>query len=196
MEEFCLGIFASTDKADRDSPVQPPDVSLAGRFYISSLFFDVLTQFHAGSVLPPDLEEKRKYAKYRTIQIRNGKPIDPQQEQAVAKSAPVTQKAPPSSSSQPSKAVSGFQYRDDDSDESPKRPVAARPAPPPLKPVPIVAPVCDDESSPSSPSSSIPRGDAMTAKKKLQMAISAIDFADYNTARNLCGEAFKLLNPR
>lgn len=44
-------------------------VSLATRFYFSSLFFDVMTQF---GPLPPDVEEKRSYARSRVMQLRRG----------------------------------------------------------------------------------------------------------------------------
>ena len=197
MEEFCLGIFANSDKADRESPTQPPDVSLAGRFYISSLFFDVLTQFHPGNILPPDLEEKRKYAKYRTIQIRNRKPIDPQPDNGQPQVSVGAQKVVPSSSSQP-KSTGGFHYNDTDSDESPRPPAPSKQVTRTVLPVqaPVVASVSDSESAPSSPTAAVSRADALNAKKKLQMAISAIDFADYNSARSLCDEVLRLLNPK
>ena len=177
MEEFCLSVFTNADKADRESPVQPPDISLASRFYIASLFLDVLTQFHSGGQLPPDLEQKRKYAKYRTLQIRNRQPLEVIQEAEdsiapiapvpVEVSAPAPVIAKPANVEKPNTTSSGsFRYADDDS-HSPK----------------------SAESKPLSPR----RIDAVAAKKKLQQAISAIDFGDYVTAASLSREAGRML---
>jgi len=158
MEEFALGIFANTDKADRESPEQPPDISLAGRFYISSLFFDVVSQFHEHGQLPPDLEEKRKYAKYRTLQIRNRKPLDVE---PTSVPVVVVDTTAPANSASPSLA---FKYADDH--PSPKTVTA--------------------ESTPS-------LVDSIGAKKRLQQAVSAIDFGDLKTAARLATEAAKML---
>ena len=173
MEEFCLSVFANADKADRESEIQPPDVALASRFYIAALFFDVLTQFHSGGQLPPDLEQKRKYAKYRTIQIRNRQPLEVVADQ-ITISAPVVEpstvirpepaKNAPAASKKPV-ATSSFQYADDA--ESPR----------------------SYNTKTSSPHSI----DTSSAKRKLQQAISAIDFGDYATAAALSLEAAHLL---
>ena len=182
MEEFSLGVFANADKADRESPIQPPEPGLAGRFYIASLFFDVVSQFFDG-VLPPDLEEKRRYAKYRTLQIRNRQPLD--KEDAV--DLPVTaaptlagltssassakpagaKPAEATSSSNSVKPVSsasnsGFQYAEEEEIAAPVKPSTAKANP----------------------------GEA---RKKLQQAISAIEFADFPTAILLSMEAISLL---
>ena len=204
MEEFCLGIFANADKADRESPEQPPDISLAGRFYVSSLFFDVLTQLFEGHVLPPDHEEKRRYAKYRTLQIRNRKPLDPQPDAPTAPSPSVPQSAQPSGTSA---AKPGFQYRDDDADKSP----SVRPPAPPLvkpievplpKPAAVKAPVVgaaihsEDEDGERTGSAKVSRADGLAAKKKLQQAMSAVDFADYKIACTLAAEAIQLMTTK
>ena len=197
MEEFCLGIFANADKADRDSPTQPPEINLAGRFYVSSLFFDVLTQFHPDRVLPPDLEEKRRYAKYRTLQIRNRKPLDAPAEEPTA--APVVQSKLPISS-KPSTHSSGFQYADSGSESGsppkPSPPAAPRQATsssrPPTRAPSVVVPV----EAPATQGGAISHSNAQLAKKRLQQAISAIDFEDYATACALSVESMKLLTPK
>jgi hypothetical protein len=195
MEEFCLGIFANADKSDRESPTQPPEVSLAGRFYISSLFFDVLTQFYEGWVLPPDLEEKRRYARYRTLQIRNRQPIDPQPGADTPSPGKV---APATTEKVKDTKDTGFKYAEPE--DSPKKGTQTSKAVRSAKPIPISAPIIatnessGDESSPVS--GRISRGDAMSAKKKLLQAISAIDFVDYSSATSLIQEALKLLGTR
>ncbi len=176
MEEFCVSVFTNADKADRESPSQPPDIGLASRFYIASLFFDVLTQFHTGGQLPPDLEQKRKYAKYRTLQIRNRQPLDVVEEPVV----PVA--------SIPSK-----------SSEAPIAPPLVTETTPARKPEQTSSGsfrYADDSNSPRSvvtKSLSPRRIDAVGAKKKLQQAISAIDFGDYATAAALSAEASRIL---
>ena len=205
MEEFALGIFANCDKTDRESPSQPPDVTLAGKFYVSSLFFDVLTQFYPDKVLPPDMEEKRRYAKYRTLQIRNRKPIDKQPESSSTNIMDSPVRIPSSSSpvAVAKKATAptsntGFKYAESGSDESPVRPSPPTSAKPVRRPVaPVSVPVPRDEPQPESPvtktTGPASRGDALNAKKKLQQAISAIDFGDYVTAGKLCNESCTLL---
>ena len=189
MEEFALSVFAAADKADRESPVQPPDTSLAGRFYVSSLFFDVLTQFYADHQLPPDLEQKRRYAKYRTIQIKNGKPLEIEETAGVAEPPKEIKPSPstPPASKKAAVSKTGFQYAESESDESPPRvapPLAPKPSQvSPPRAVPVAREISDEVS----------RGDALNAKKKLQQAISAIDFADYATAGKLCVESLSLL---
>jgi len=177
MEEFCLSVFASADKADRTSPIQPPEIALAGRFYIASLFFDVLTQFHSGGQLPPDLEQKRKYAKYRTLQIRNRQSLDPVEEPPIS-DPPVVEQSVVAPSAPPviakpvetkkTEAVSSCSFRYADDSSSPRSVEATKPTSP-------------------------RRVDAVAAKKKLQQAISAIDFGDYATAAALAVEASRIL---
>lgn len=185
MEEFALGLFANSDKADRESPTQPPDVSLAGKFYISSLFFDVLTQFFPDRVLPPDLEEKRRYAKYRTMQIRNRQPIDPQSDAPTLPVPPVAA-APPELKNAPV-SKTGFQYADSGSSEESPMLKPTVPPPQPVSTKPVVETVI------SSKGGTVSRSDGLNAKKKLQQAISAIDFGDYQTAAKLCSESLSLL---
>jgi hypothetical protein len=202
MEEFTLGIFANCDKADRESPIQPPEQSLAGRFYISSLFFDVLTQFYPDRVLPPDLEEKRRYAKYRTIQIKNGKPMDPQPESTANSLNQQTEPVQIMNVSQASQAsskpavqnASGFKYAESSGDDTPSPPSPKKEPKPPIKLTTPVPPLPEKEDAEIE--QSISRGGAMSAKKKLQQAISAIDFADYVTAGKLCLEALAMLGHR
>lgn len=187
MEEFCLGIFAKADKADRESPSQPPDLSIAGKFYVSSLFFDVLTQFYPDRTLPPDLHEMRRYAKYRTIQIRNREPlesekkVDPGPAGAVYKPAPLPDKKVPAQSS-------GFKYRDEEEEDI--RPPPVKPSVVTAGPVPVVA---RGETNVKNPLV-VSRADAMAAKKKLQQAVSAIEFSDYQTAVIICHEVTELLS--
>ena len=185
MEEFCLSVFSNADKSDRESPVQPPDIALASRFYIAALFFDVLTQFHSGGQLPPDLEQKRKYAKYRTIQIRNRQPLDVVEEEQptldslmppppvpvpVVVAAPVvTKPIDPKNQESQGTSVGGFRYADDaGSPRSAAEPKAISPR----------------------------RVDAVAAKKKLQQAISAIDFGDYVSAATLSLDASRILGSK
>jgi hypothetical protein len=176
MEEFALGIFANADKADRESPVQPPDISLAGRFYISSLFFDVLTQFHENGQLPPDLDEKRKYAKYRTLQIRNRKPLDSLEQPPAVVAVDVD-----SSSSRETKA-----------------PIVtvSPPKNPAVSSVPTTFKYADDSHGTTVETRytiTSPSVDATSAKKKLQQAVSAIEFGDLKTATTLASDAIRIL---
>lgn len=193
MEEFCLGIFANADKADRDSPSQPPDVSFAGRFYVSSLFFDVLTQFFTDGTLPPDLEEMRRYAKYRAMQIRNRQPLEMEKTgdpvEGTGSVASTEEKR--GSTSIAAQSSSGFKYKDDDED-----PHSSVRRPPPVvapKQIRQFAPV---EVVPVNPLKQFSRPDASTAKKKLQQAVSAIDFSDFPTAVRICEEVIDLLTPK
>jgi hypothetical protein len=175
MEDFCLAVFANADRSDRESPVQPPDVSLANRFYVASLFLDVLSSLHDGKVLPPDLDEKRKYAKYRTLQIRQRVPlvVDPApvvvMDEVIPDTKPVETLKPPT----PPAVV-------------PVKPTTARPA---------ASGFTYAESSSRTPEKAAPasRASAMAAKKKLLQAISSIEFADYSSAIELSQEAINLL---
>ncbi len=179
MEDFCLAVFNNADKSDRESPVQPPDISLANRFYVASLFLDVLSHLQEGNVLPPDLEEKRKYAKYRTVQIRNrvALVIESTAETSVAPvvvvvddhPGPVTRNPEISHSAKKvsESSSSGFKYADSSSSS-------------------VLVPS-------KASSQSVSKSSAVAAKKKLLQAISAIDFTDYQTAVDLCSEAISLL---
>lgn len=176
MEEFSLGVFANADKADRESAIQPPDTALAGRFYIASLFFDVLTQFHEGC-LPPDLEEKRRYAKYRTLQIRNRQPLEvdqsekdsmkPGQNIASAKSESRDNTVKPVAAPATS---SGFKYAGDEQGGITQSRMV--------------------------PSSTVGHTNSVLARKKLQQAISAIEFEDFASAVDLSREAINLLGSK
>lgn len=61
-QDFCLGVFKRAVDEDSDG-----SETTLQRFYCAGLFFDVYTQF--GS-LPPDLEEKRKYSRWRALAIK------------------------------------------------------------------------------------------------------------------------------
>ena len=134
----------------------------------------MVSQFYNGT-LPPDLDEKRKYAKYRTLQIRNRQPLDTS---VQADSTPPTSlsvdpvKPVSAAASQVSSTKSAFKY----ADEEVKPAVVQR-----LPTVP--SPVVEKLNKP----------DAAGAKKKLQQAISALEFSDWTTAISLSNEAISLL---
>lgn len=194
MEEFCLGVFANADNADRESPSQPPDVSLAGRFYVSSLFFDVLTQFFPDRTLPPDLEEMRRYAKYRAMQIRNRQPLEEEKTgdpvESIGSVASAEEKR--GSTSISAQSSSGFKYRDEEEDEDDHQSSVRPPPVLPQRPIRAAGPVGEIRLNPPK---QLSRPDSLTAKKKLQQAVSAIDFSDYPTAVRICEEVIDLLTP-
>jgi hypothetical protein len=183
MEEFCLGIFANCDKSDRESPVQPPGVSLAGRFYISALFFDVLQWLYLGQ-LPPDLEEKRKYSKYRTLQIRNRKPLD----------------EAPGAAQEPSPEGSNriITRHPTQLDERPIIPIESVRTGETRRASGRINPVGGFKYADSPPGASVstePKSSTnfIEAKKKLQFAISSLDFSDTNGAKKFIIEALELI---
>ena len=134
----------------------------------------------------------RRYAKYRTMQIRN--------RQALEVENPAVEV--PSSLTLPSRVVkapepqsSGFKYVDDEEDDA-KLDSISRPAPPmkPAAPRPR-APAVPKSSNASTDIKTGSRIDAFSAKKKLQQAISAIEFSDYPTAVSICREVVQILSP-
>lgn len=64
MEGFALRVFAKADKQDRAGRA---DLKTAMTFYAASIFFEVLLQF---GELPPDIQEKQKYASWKAVDIR------------------------------------------------------------------------------------------------------------------------------
>lgn len=185
------------------------------RYYISSLFFDVITQFYQG-ILPPDLEEKRKYAKYRAVQIKMGQPLpDDQRISTSTSSSNATGQAPITmntvvqptlpvhplntasvSTTQKSTAAAqpvvsnSFVYHDDNDEDSH---AAAAAVVAPVKQVPVPSTSSSRPASSGVSSGGVPKVDALNAKKKCQHAISSIDFSDYKSAINLLQEAIGLL---
>ncbi|KAL5804027.1 hypothetical protein ACOSQ3_030827 [Xanthoceras sorbifolium] len=64
LEGFALNVFEKADKQDRAGRA---DLNTAKTFYAASIFFEILNQF---GVLPPDLEQKQKYAVWKAADIR------------------------------------------------------------------------------------------------------------------------------
>ncbi|KAK2639847.1 hypothetical protein Ddye_027642 [Dipteronia dyeriana] len=64
LEGFALNVFTKADKQDRAGRA---DLTTAKTFYAASIFFEILNQF---GVLPPDLEQKQKYAVWKAADIR------------------------------------------------------------------------------------------------------------------------------
>ncbi|KAI4340033.1 hypothetical protein MLD38_024909 [Melastoma candidum] len=64
LEGFALNLFGKADKQDRAGRA---DLNTAKTFYAASIFFEVLNQF---GPVRPDLEQKRKYAAWKAVDIR------------------------------------------------------------------------------------------------------------------------------
>ncbi|KAG6549891.1 hypothetical protein Mapa_008873 [Marchantia paleacea] len=64
LEGFALSVFAKADKQDRAGRA---DLNTAKTFYAASIFFDILHQF---GELPPDIEQKKRYATWKAADIR------------------------------------------------------------------------------------------------------------------------------
>ncbi|KAI9186842.1 hypothetical protein LWI28_021504 [Acer negundo] len=64
VEGFALNVFAKADKQDRAGRA---DLTTAKTFYAASIFFEILNQY---GTLPPDLEQKQKYAVWKAADIR------------------------------------------------------------------------------------------------------------------------------
>uniref|UniRef100_A0A7N0VMZ1 Uncharacterized protein n=1 Tax=Kalanchoe fedtschenkoi TaxID=63787 RepID=A0A7N0VMZ1_KALFE len=64
LEGFASNVFAKADKQDRAGRA---DLNTAKTFYAASIFFEILNQF---GELPPDLEQKQKYAAWKAVDIR------------------------------------------------------------------------------------------------------------------------------
>lgn len=67
-ENFAMDVFFNADNEDRSGNFTQ---ETAKAFYAASLFFDVLEQF--GPDLDPEITEKRKYAKWRSIELMNAR---------------------------------------------------------------------------------------------------------------------------
>merc|ERR1719387_532061 len=66
MEDLAISVFGKVDNEDRAGQITE---ATSNSFFVASTFFDVLVQFHGGT-LPPDIEEKRKYARFKAAYIR------------------------------------------------------------------------------------------------------------------------------
>ncbi|KAF4663337.1 Vacuolar protein sorting-associated protein vta1 [Perkinsus chesapeaki] len=68
LEDFCISVFGHADNEDRSGQIT---AATSMKFYCASLFFDVLegVQVDNKGTLSPDLEDKRKYAKYKAVYI-------------------------------------------------------------------------------------------------------------------------------
>ncbi|CAI9088322.1 OLC1v1022625C1 [Oldenlandia corymbosa var. corymbosa] len=64
LEGFALNVFAKADKQDRAGRA---DLNTAKTFYAASIFFEIMNQF---GEIPPDLEQKQKYAVWKAADIR------------------------------------------------------------------------------------------------------------------------------
>lgn len=66
VETFVMGVFSNADDEDRKGTIT---AATARKFYVASLFIDILEQFYEGG-LPEGWEEKRKYTRYKAADIR------------------------------------------------------------------------------------------------------------------------------
>ncbi|KAG0473921.1 hypothetical protein HPP92_015778 [Vanilla planifolia] len=64
LEGFATNVFTKADKQDRAGRA---DLNTAKTFYAASIFFEILNQF---GELPPDIEQKLKYAVWKAADIR------------------------------------------------------------------------------------------------------------------------------
>jgi len=188
MEEFALRVFGNTDASDREGTANL--VTVKG-FFAASIFLDACAQFYDNE-LPPDLQEKSKYAKYRTFQIRD----------ALKQGA-----TPP-----PPSSATTVQPGEESSSASSQIPPAniAPSAQPTAQPIPPAAPAASPMPSSANatpfpagipPSQGLQQGALssqvqQTAHKKVTHAVSALDFNDAATARQLLQEALALLEGR
>lgn len=190
-EEFSLLVFKAADDADRAGNA---DNSLAMRFYAASLFLEANEQFHNGE-LPPDLVEKRKYARYKTAYIRDcikkgikpepGPPGgDPGKEETAAPAAQDSGQAP---LQPPSVVMPG-------PDQSRSGGYASGPSAFVSQPSAVPAAPAAAAASPPTQHTGPPRKRMMEAKKKAEHAASALEFDDVPTARVLLQEALQLLD--
>eukprot|EP00929_Paragymnodinium_shiwhaense_P042570 TRINITY_DN22011_c0_g1_i1.p1 TRINITY_DN22011_c0_g1~~TRINITY_DN22011_c0_g1_i1.p1 ORF type:complete len:273 (+),score=50.38 TRINITY_DN22011_c0_g1_i1:88-906(+) len=189
MEAFALRVFDNVDLGDRNGSTT---AATAAQFYAAACFLDVCAQFYSGE-LPPDLAEKSKYAKYRTVQIRDciKQGLNP------APSPPATSAAPAGASfSAPSSAAAA----------APVAPAALSagytPVPAPVAPTPVVTPMVTVPAGNMAgagraggvvPAASCSAAGKSEAKKKCEFAASALDFDDAATAKRLILEALQIL---
>lgn len=168
MQVFALQIFDSADVKDRAGC---GDAGVAHQFYVASQFVDACAQFFDGE-LPPDLQEKSKYAKYRAMQIR----------ESVRQG--VSPAPPPAGGSAAAPAAPGSGAAAAEAAAAPPLlPLAATPA--------VTRPTLQPAAGVRLPSS----GDGIAgARKQAEYAASALDFGDVTTARQCLHEALRLLD--
>eukprot|EP00397_Hematodinium_sp_SG-2012_P050485 GEMP01058707.1.p1 GENE.GEMP01058707.1~~GEMP01058707.1.p1 ORF type:complete len:304 (+),score=48.04 GEMP01058707.1:95-913(+) len=66
VETFVMGVFSAADDEDRGGTITN---GTAMKFYVASLFIDILDVFYKQG-LPDNWEEKRKYSKFKAADIR------------------------------------------------------------------------------------------------------------------------------
>mmetsp|Transcript_12374 Transcript_12374/g.27497 ORF Transcript_12374/g.27497 Transcript_12374/m.27497 type:complete len:291 (+) Transcript_12374:58-930(+) len=210
MEAFALGLFDNADTTDRGGGLEGNSAKVvASQFYVAGLFLDTLAQFYEGE-LPPDIAEKARYAKFRAGTIRNAVskglevPPPPQsqgtsveqeleeawaaaQAQAAAATAPsqtsqspaMTASAPPPAAASPSLPP------------APVAPAQGRAPPPAGGYPPQSAQRLSVASTVAAARYQSPKDEAM---RKLEFAISAIDFDDVQSAVHFLREALSELD--
>jgi len=212
MEGFALGLFDNADNGDRAGGLEGNAAKVvASQFYVAGLFLDTLAQFYDGE-LPPDIAEKAKYAKFRAGTIRNavskglavppppqGSSVEQQLEEAwaaaqaeasAAATAPATQPLAPA----PQPPVAATQ----------PPPPAAAAAPPAAAPAQVSAPQAGGyPAQPAQPqrlsvASTVAAARHQNSKeeaiRKLEFAVSAIDFDDVQSSVHFLREALKELD--
>ncbi|EER19974.1 Protein C6orf55, putative [Perkinsus marinus ATCC 50983] len=217
LEDFCISVFGHADNEDRSGEIT---AATSMKFYCASLFFDVLegVQVDGKGVLSTDLEEKRKYAKYKAVYInkclKEGTPPQPGPPGGMLTSdSPHSQQA-----SEPSMAPRGaFHYSDDGpstTTAASNGSTATTAAPDRSNTASVKAPAARTEAFKGSKEEVDERqhtsgmkfhastaafqkrptaAQMQEAKKKCHHASSAIDFDDRATAIKLLTEAIALL---
>eukprot|EP00747_Dinoflagellata_sp_TGD_P209611 gnl/TRDRNA2_/TRDRNA2_82998_c0_seq1.p1 gnl/TRDRNA2_/TRDRNA2_82998_c0~~gnl/TRDRNA2_/TRDRNA2_82998_c0_seq1.p1 ORF type:complete len:305 (-),score=66.12 gnl/TRDRNA2_/TRDRNA2_82998_c0_seq1:44-958(-) len=218
-EMFALHVFDDVDAADRSGKA---DAGTASQFYVASLFVDILAQFYDGQ-LPPDLAEKTRYAKYRAVHIRDClrkgvQPTPAASSEPAPAAAASSAEQPPTSTGIGGTAASAKLPADvaSHADNKVSAPAAAPPVAPsesgyavapsqvsaPLivlpapqpPPAPIVQmPVGGTGGRTGTAAGAVSRKEMTEARRKAELAASALDFADVPTARRLLREALEHL---
>jgi len=203
METFAIGVFEAADGEDRRGPITDNTVR---KFTVAVLFLDVLTQF---GELAPDLEEKRRYAKYKATYIRKclaegrtpdpGPPMEQADDQHMP-GAPTHPLPPPAMPQQPppTQQQASPSFPPAPSSISPPSstsepsvvPPASAPLPPPSDSSNVSAPAVPAATGPAGHLSAKAMQDA---QKKAQYAASALSFRDVPTAIENLKEALRLL---
>eukprot|EP00403_Amphidinium_massartii_P006252 CAMPEP_0178382586 /NCGR_PEP_ID=MMETSP0689_2-20121128/6568_1 /TAXON_ID=160604 /ORGANISM="Amphidinium massartii, Strain CS-259" /LENGTH=284 /DNA_ID=CAMNT_0020002791 /DNA_START=56 /DNA_END=906 /DNA_ORIENTATION=- len=203
-EEFALSVFVDADKADRaccsSSTLSKPQrhcglsgnlaMGVVSQLFAAGLYLDMLSQFHDGE-LPPDLAEKAKYAKSRAVQIREcvtkGLEITPPAtgQSSEGGADDCTQAFPVDASLAPSAGSCAAA-----ASVVPAAP-ASSPAAPPSTAAQAGASILETSSGSASRSAGYPPAKILAAKhaapeaeaqRKLEFAISALDFDDVQSA--------------
>ncbi|KAF4698476.1 Vacuolar protein sorting-associated protein vta1 [Perkinsus olseni] len=116
LEDFCISVFGHADNEDRSGEITS---ATSMKFYVASLFFDVLegVQVDDKGTLPPDLEEKRKYAKFKAVYInkclKEGTTPQPGPPGSGETSESAAAPQPPKASAPSSGPRGAFHYSDD-----------------------------------------------------------------------------------